>query len=119
MGRPKRPARPRAKVRVKGGPRKMNSLERAWAAVLEARQAAGEVQWWAWERVKFRLADGCYYTPDFVAILADGTIEVTETKGFMRDDALVKFKVAAEQFPWATWRMVRRRKGQWETMYEY
>ena len=32
-------------------------------------------------------------------ILADGTLELHEVKGFWRDDAKVKIKAAAQQYP--------------------
>jgi hypothetical protein len=79
-----------AKLRGKATQRKqgMNGLERKYAAVLESRKLAGEIQRWDFEPVKLRLADRTFYTPDFRVVLNDATIEFHETKGgFMRDDA--------------------------------
>lgn len=89
---------PRARGVVKGDGG-MNKTEAAYAATLQLRQHAGEVAWFAFEAVKLRLADKTFYTPDFTVMLADGTIEQHEVKGFWEDDARVKIKVAAALFP--------------------
>ena len=77
----------------------MNKTEAAYAAHLELRRHVGEVIWFRFEAVKLRLADLTFYTPDFFVMLPDGTLEVHEVKGYWEDDARVKIKVAAEQFP--------------------
>lgn len=77
----------------------MNQTEARYAQLLDLRQKAGEVLWWRFEGVTLKLADDTRYTPDFVVMLADGSMECHETKGFWRDDALVKIKVAAATFP--------------------
>lgn len=80
-------------------PGTMNKTEARYASVLEARKLAGEVIWYSFEAVTFRLAKRTSYTPDFLVMLADGTLECHECKGFWEDDARVKIKVAAEKFP--------------------
>lgn len=77
----------------------MNKTEAAYAQLLQTRKVAGEVLWYTFEGVKFRLADNTFYTPDFAVMLADQSIEVHEVKGFWTDDARVKIKVAAEMYP--------------------
>ena len=77
----------------------MNKTEQAYADTLTLRQAAGEVAWFKFEAVKLRLADNTFYTPDFAVMLADGTLEMHEVKGFWQDDARVKIKVASDLFP--------------------
>jgi hypothetical protein len=77
----------------------MNKTEAAYAAHLADRQYAGEVVWFLFEGVKFRLADNTFYTPDFSVMLADGSLEAHEVKGHWQDDARVKIKVAADRFP--------------------
>jgi len=91
----------------------MNKTEAAYAQVLEARKQTGEVSAYLFERVKLRLAKGCWYTPDFVVFRADGGIEVHEVKGFWRDDARVKWKAAAEQNQWARFVAVTKRGKGW------
>jgi hypothetical protein len=49
--------------------------------------------------MKFRLADATFYTPDFMVMFANGSIEAHEVKGFWQDDSRVKIKVAADMFP--------------------
>lgn len=80
-------------------PRGMNRLERRYANALDYRMGGGEIKAWWFERIKLKLADNTHYTPDFMVLLADGTIEMHEVKGFWRDDARVKIKVAATVFP--------------------
>lgn len=88
----------------------MNKLEAAYAQHLDVLQHAGEVIWWRYEAVGLRLADRTFYHPDFLVMMADGTLEAHETKGFMRDDANVKLKVAASAFPFV-FRLVKKQKG--------
>ncbi|MDT8894201.1 hypothetical protein RSO41_05995 [Halomonas sp. I1] len=83
--------------RMKAG--KMNRTEAAYAAQLELEKQAGEILWYSFEGLKFRLADKTFYTPDFAVMRADGLIEIREVKGRWHDDARVKIKMAAELFP--------------------
>lgn len=46
------------------------------------------------------LAPQCRYTPDFWTVNTDGTLTAWEVKGFWRDDARVKLKVAADKYRW-------------------
>ena len=102
--------RARGKTDVKDG---MNSLERRYADYLRTLQLAGEIHSFAFERHNLKLADRTYYKPDFEVMLPDGSIEFHEVKGFMMDDANVKIKVAAQQFPQYVFRLVQwdRRTG--------
>ena len=88
----------------------MNKTEEAYAAHLDARRHIGEVLWFRFEGMKFRLADNTFYTPDFAVMVASGQIELHECKGFMEEDANVKIKVAAGQYPFV-FRIVRKAKG--------
>lgn len=81
------------------GDRGMNRWERQYAERLEGDRLNGTILSWTYQPLKLRLADLTFYTPDFMVILQDGTLEMHEVKGFMRDDAAVKIKVAAELFP--------------------
>lgn len=78
---------------------RMNGLEARWAGRLEAMKRAGQIVFWKFEAVALRLADRTTYNPDFYLMLPDGSIGFHETKGFWRDDARAKIKMAAEQFP--------------------
>lgn len=83
--------------RLKTG--EMNKTEAAYAAHLALLKAAGEVAWFRFEGIKLRLADNTFYSPDFAVMAADGVLEMHEVKGFWQDDARVKVKVAADQYP--------------------
>jgi hypothetical protein len=41
-------------------------------------------------------------------------MELIEVKGFWRDDARVKIKVAREMFPWFVWTAVKVYRGGWK-----
>lgn len=77
----------------------MNQTEKAHAINLEAKRRSGGIQEWHYEGLTLKLGDDCRYTPDFLVIYADGYMELHETKGFMRDDALVKLRTAARIYP--------------------
>ena len=77
----------------------MNRLEKEYSLVLDAMQARGEVLWWCFEGLTFKLAEGSRYTPDFAVLMADGQIEIHETKGRWIGDAKTKIKVASAKFP--------------------
>lgn len=87
----------------------MNKTEQDYAALLEVRRRAGEIESWEYEGMRLRLADGTLYTPDFVVTYLDH-IAFHETKGFMREAARVRLNVAAEK--WWQFRFVLvQRKG--------
>ena len=93
----------------------MNSLERRYADHLRTLQLADEIHSFSFERHNLKLADRTYYKPDFEVMLSDGSIEFHEVKGFMMDDANVKIKVAAQQFPQYVFRLVQwDRKTGWK-----
>lgn len=91
----------------------MNKLERSYAEHLDA-EMGHTIVWWAYEAVKLKLADRTTYTPDFLVQRTSGALEVRETKGFMRDDANVKIKVAAAQFPFPFF-LIRKVNGGWDS----
>ena len=94
--------------RLKTGER--NKTEAAYEQLLELRRRAGEVAWYKFEGIKLRLADSTFLTPDFAVMLADGTMEIHDTKGFMTEDANVKLKVAAEMYPFRFFAVYRERQ---------
>lgn len=89
----------RTRARGRHKPGQMNSTEKAYAIHLESLKFSGAVEWYAFEAIKFRLADNTFYTPDFIVMMACGALEAHEVKGHWEDDARVKIKVAAEHFP--------------------
>lgn len=95
-------------------PSSMNKLEKAWARMLQNYMLGECINYWAFEPLKLRLAKGAFYTPDFMVIENDGSISFHETKGFWRDDARVKIKVAATLFPWFEFKGIQRIKNEWK-----
>lgn len=90
----------------------MNKTEAQYAQHLALRQRDGDIVWYRFEGLKFRLADNTFYSPDFAVMRANGEIELHEVKGFMMDDANVKVKVAADQYPFQFF-VVRKSKIGW------
>jgi hypothetical protein len=80
-------------------PGTMNKLEQEYDLLLDGQRHHGEVLWYRFEGIKLRLADNTFYTPDFAVMAADGVMECHEVKGFWRDDARAKIKIAASLYP--------------------
>ena len=96
----------------------MNNTEMAYANRLKLLHRADEVAWYRFEGLKLRLADNTFYTPDFAVMLTNGQMECHEVKGFWQEDARVKIKVAAEQYPFlfkAVKAVKRRGEYEWTT----
>ncbi|MNL43600.1 hypothetical protein D3C87_1661210 [compost metagenome] len=86
--------------RLKAGER--NKTEARYEQDLELRKRAGEILWYGFEVMTFKLADGCRLTPDFMVLTAAFELEAHDCKGsraVFSEDARVKMKVAAEHFP--------------------
>ena len=98
----------KATVRKRIG--EMNKTEAAYSAWLAEQQHAGAILWHKFEALKLRLADNTFYTPDFMVLAADSRLELHEVKGFWQDDARVKIKVAAEQYPGHRFRAIKARR---------
>lgn len=80
-------------------PGEMTKLEQRYAERLESLKYDGLIHWYCYEAITFKLARDCRYTPDFIVMAADGTLEAHEVKAFWADDARVKIRVAAGMFP--------------------
>jgi hypothetical protein len=91
----------------------MNKTEWRYADHLDNLIRLGEVKEWAFEADKLTLGHRCTYTPDFRVTFADGRIEYHEVKGFWRDDARVKIKVAARLNPQTMFKAVKWVNRQW------
>lgn len=85
----------------------MNKTEAAYAAHLDALKAAGEIRDYRFEGVTLKIAPDTRYTADFLVFAADRCLELHEVKGFWRDDAFVKIKVAADRFPFFAFKVVK------------
>jgi hypothetical protein len=104
--------------RLKSGER--NKTEAAYELELEKQKQAGMIQWYVFEGIKFRLADNCFYSPDFAVLLANGEMEMHEVKGakaIFMDDSKAKIKVASAMYPFrfiAAFPIPKKNGGGWE-----
>jgi hypothetical protein len=110
-GKPLSEAEPKSRT-----PDGMNKTEALFAAELDWQKREGIVVEWKFESIKLRLARKTHYTPDFFVRYSDGRLVFIEIKGFLRDDSAIKFKLAREAYPWAEFRMLRRREGAWHAV---
>lgn len=90
-----------------------NKTERLWWDHLVAGAKLGLWSWLGCKCITLKLADDTRYTPDAWALTPGGVLQAFEVKGFWRDDAKVKVKVAARQFPWIRFVVVTRKDGMW------
>lgn len=89
---------------------KLNRTERAYLAYLRARG----LSWIGVQNITLKLADDCRLTCDFCYINSEGRLTLVDTKGgFWREDAKIKIKVAARQFPFITFIVAHKEKTQW------
>ena len=92
----------------------MNKTERAFESLLkggsEFKHDAVSAQ-----SITLKIGNGVRYTPDFLAVDVTQSgaylLHAYEVKGFMRDDAAVKLKVAASLYPWIKFHLISKRKG--------
>ena len=104
----------------------MNKGEAAYAGVLEQQRERGVLVGWWYELLSIRLADNTHYRPDFVVMLADGTVELHEVKPrkkgkdgkpdsfWAEEDAWLKAKLVAEHAPFPLFIVWPTRNGGWE-----
>jgi hypothetical protein len=90
----------------------MNKLERSYAEHLDS-EMGRSIVWWAYEPVRLRLAERTTFTPDFLVQSLSGLLSFFETKGFMRDDAAAKLKIAADMYPFKFF-LVKKSKAGWD-----
>ena len=94
--------------------------EEQYRNMLELKYRACEILAYEYESITFRLAPKTTYTPDFMVVLPDGKVQIHEVKGFAREDAIIKFKVAAQQNPWFEFIMVKKSKNEgWVEMLHF
>lgn len=101
-------------MRLRLPPAEGNRLEQSFGLVLFSRKHRGEILDYAFEPLKLRLGRKTWYTPDFVVYEKDRSVTVYEVKGFWRDDARVKIKVAAARYPMLRFYGVTKAKDGWE-----
>lgn len=79
----------------------LNNLEAAYQAELDRRIFIGELLWRSEHgALNFRLADKCFYRPDFLVLNAEMELEVHEVKGgWFAADNKSRTKIASELYP--------------------
>lgn len=88
---------------------KLNKTEREYFAYVKR---LGH-QWVGCQSITLKIGDDCRFTPDFGVLTSDGKLQCHEVKGFWRDDAKVKIKVAARQFSFIEFIVVQKNKQGW------
>jgi hypothetical protein len=86
-------------------PGEMSETEKRYDAYLDSQRLAGQIDDCGYEPIKLKLAKATFYTPDFMVLHLDGTVEFVEVKGSWKaphqDKSRVKLKVAAKIHHWA------------------
>ena len=95
------------------GPKFKSKAEARYAQMLEAQRRSGQIDSWRYEAITLTLADGCRYTPDFL-VIEGGQMSLIEVKGFMREAARLRLKVAVEMYPLFRWWLLWAKKGGFE-----
>jgi len=94
---------------------KMTKPEQAYAWWLKNEELSGRIVAWYFERLTLTLTRGrrpgsrqMLYTPDFIVVLLGGFFRAIEIKGpYIREDSVLKFKMAADLFPDFEWQMIQ------------
>lgn len=100
-------------VRPSTDVQKLNKTERAYLQYMGYLGYA----WIGVQNITLKLADDTRFTPDFSAVDVDGTLRFIDVKGFQREDALIKIKVAARLFPFAQFVIVKKDGDGWDHEY--
>jgi hypothetical protein len=113
----------RVKVTPKKAPAhvagRMNKTERRFESeILEPLVRSGELIGYEFEMIRLRLADRVHYTPDFFLRWGARPWEFVEVKGaHIREDAMLKYRMAADKITWASWRMMQWRDSAWRIVH--
>jgi hypothetical protein len=101
---------------VKPNKPRMNKWETDYAQLLEYSKREGLIMWYQFEPIKLWLGEGAWYTPDFAIMtaLCEGPqqLQFHEVKGFWREAAKVRIKVARSMYPF-TFKTMRKVHGAW------
>jgi len=96
----------------------MNKTESLYTIELDWQKREGKIERWAFQALKFRLADRTWFTPDFIVWLEGGRLRIVEIKGgYVREDSAVKFKVARDLYPEFEWVCLQRTKAGWRELF--
>jgi hypothetical protein len=114
---PAGPQPPPAVPRPRAGEDGLNKTERRFRDRLQGSLEARRIRRYLREPLKFRLGGRCWYCPDYL-VLGDPhrpAPACCEVKGWLREDAAVKIKVAAHMYPEFRWLLIYyERKQGWQ-----
>lgn len=96
----------------------MTKVEQAFAWWLAKEKNEGRIERYYFESMTLTLTAGrgrgakpMKYTPDFLVVCLGGGLRVVEIKGpYIREDSVLKFKMAVDLFPFFEWQMIQIRK---------
>jgi len=92
----------------------MNQTEAEYGTMLDAQKRTGEIIDYRFESVNLRLGSDNHYRPDFMVLNSAFEIEFHEVKGgFWREDARVKIKSAAQQYPYFRFLVAQKKNRKW------
>lgn len=109
------------KKRIRQNSAGLNKTEQAFKEYLERSLYPSEKM--MSQAVTLKLGNGVRYTPDFMCTVNAEDMDMAafltilyayEVKGFMRDDAAVKIKVAASLYPFIQFHLVTRKGQGWQ-----
>lgn len=101
-----------------------NKTEAAYAQNLEISKRFGFIRNWWFESIRLKVGEDCWWTMDFLVQLADGSFVIHDTKGTKRlkngktkpyaeEDAIVKARSIAAQFPFPVFFVWKEKSGEW------
>ena len=90
---------------VVNGRRYDAKAEARYAQYLTHQQGLGVVVGFL-EQVPFRFPDGTKYVADFLAFLADGSVELSDIKGVETEVFKIKKRLMAHHYPWVPLRII-------------
>lgn len=100
------------KKALRTSPKPKTAPERMMAALLERHRIAGEISRWQFEGLTLLIGDGTRYTPDFYVVDQFDHVKLIEMKGpFIREDSLIKAKVAKAHYPEFEFEMWQLKNG--------
>lgn len=103
------PAKPVFSPGVTTDEANLNKTELAFLRFIRADPKIKEVHV---QDMTFKLANDCRLTPDFSYIFMGRQVFI-DVKGFQREDALIKMKMAARKFPQFDFYIVKKAQGGW------
>jgi hypothetical protein len=93
--------------------------EAAFASKLELEKRAGLIKAYKYEGISLQLSKGQYHRPDFLIWHLDGSIEISQVKGWHKNmrAGTKGLKWAAQLHPWFTWTLKRWTGKGWDSNY--